>query len=326
MNPQKIAQLITEDPNVRVKRKKKRKKISENKTINEGREAEKKSHLVQYIREGNTFRPMGDIELVKTLPAASYTVESSMQGPVLRLASSVTDELVFFEDSKMARVLAEAEKFWGLKENFDKLGYLHNRGILLHGPPGTGKTCLIHQITESMVDQGDIVFQSNDVYSLRSMLESFREVEPDRRLVVCLEDMDEYIGHQERPMLQLLDGANATNNVLFLGTTNYLERFPQRLLRPGRFDKKVHIDYPPENGRLAYLESRLAEIEDPETIGELAQCTDGFSFGHLRELVIAGYAFQEDLAQTIGRLRGVDPESLPIREGWEAKLRPKTLT
>lgn len=318
MNPKKIARLITEDPDVRAKKKRRRKIISE------GREVSKKPHLVQYIREGNVFRPMGDIELVRSLPAASYVVESGMNGPQLRLSEPVTDELVFFEDSKMSKVMAEADRFWDLKENFDKLGYLHNRGILLHGPPGTGKTCLIHQITESMVGKGDIVFQSNDIYSLRSMLESFREVEPDRRLVVCLEDMDEYIGHQERPMLQLLDGAQSTNNVLFLGTTNYIDRFPQRLLRPGRFDKKVHIDYPPMNGRLAYLESRLAEIEDPATISELAQCTDGFSFGHLRELVIAGYAFQEDLAKTINRLRGVDTESLPIREGREVKLRPRS--
>lgn len=308
MNIERIASLISEDPDIH------------NVVSESAQRGEARSSLIQYMREGNIFRPMGDIELHEALPPAIYKVGADARGAYLDLFHPVTDDLIFFEDSKMDAVLQEVSKFWDLKPNFRSLGYLHNRGILLHGPPGTGKTCLIHQITESMINGGDVVFQSSDIYSLKAILESFRTVESERRLVVVLEDMDEYIGHQERNMLQLLDGSNATDNVLFLGSTNYLDRFPPRLLRPGRFDKKIHIDYPPISGRLAYLENKLNEIEEYDVIHELAENTDGFSFGHLRELVIAGYAFKEDLNATIGRLRGVDTQSLPIREGKEPAL------
>lgn len=306
-NIKAIANMLTDDPDV---------VISEERL----QRIKKKDSFVQYMQEGNIFKPIGQTTLHKTLPPAVYDVKFSNMGPIFEVTEPRTDELIYFEDSRMSTVLEEVDKFWSLKPNFSKLGYMHNRGILLFGPPGTGKTCLIHQINESMINNDDIVLKATNVYELKDILGKFREIEPDRRAVVVLEDMDEYIGHQERDMLQLLDGSNSTDNILFIGTTNYINRFPKRLLRPGRFDKKIHIDYPPINGRKAYLEKKLNEIETDDMISELAEKTKGFSFGHLRELVIAGYAFQEDLGKTISRLRDMDVDHLPIRENEDHKL------
>jgi len=289
-------------------------------------DGKRRSSHIQYMREGNEFRTVGAIELMPKLPPGSYKISSDIRGPYLEVCAPKTDELILFEDSQMTDVLNKVDKFWKLRPNFKKLGYLHNRGVLLHGPPGSGKTSLIHQVSERMIRRGDLVLISERVYSLRNMLDSFREVEPNRPAVIILEDMDEYIGHQERDMLQLLDGSSSTDNILFMGTTNYLERFPPRLLRPGRFDQHVHVDYPPLAGRLAYLKKKLEGLEQATVIQRLAEMTNGFSFGHLRELVIAGYAFQEDLDATIKRLRKIGNHTLRESardESYMRMLRPR---
>ena len=277
--------------------------------------------LVQYIKRGNTFTPVGPIELVGKLEACAYEVKQTMEGLFFEKIEPRTDNLLVFENSEMQKVSKEVNKFWTLKDNFTKLGFLHNRGILLYGPPGTGKTALIHQVVESMIDASETVLFGKQVGTVTEGLKQFREIEPDRKMVVVLEDMDEYIGYSEREMLQLLDGSNSVDNVLFLGTTNYLEKFPPRLRRPGRFDKEVKIGFPPIEGRLAYLQNKLTGLVEEEEITRIAEETDGFSFGHLRELVIAGYAFEEDIGETIKRLRRVSYPDLPTRDMRDSEIR-----
>jgi hypothetical protein len=274
-----------------------------------------KPNFVQYIKNGNGYTPAGEIQLVETLPPFAYNVAANMSGlPTFTKVKPMTDELYLFENSKMSNVLDEVKKFWTLKDNFNKLGYLHNRGILLYGPPGTGKSCLIQQVSEAMIGQGDTLFVVRGVHDAQAGLKAFREVEPDRRAVVVLEDLDEYIGYQERDLLQLLDGSNSVDNVLYLGTTNYIEKFPPRLLRPGRFDKKIHVDYPPYEGRLIYLQRKIGHLEEEQKIQDVAKRTEGFSYGHLRELIIGWKAFGENVDSVLLRLYDLGYKELPKRD------------
>jgi hypothetical protein len=180
---------------------------------------------------------------------------------------------------------------------------LHNRGIMLYGPPGNGKTSLMNQVADLITGRGDVVFYAKSISALIEGLGAFREVEPDRKTVVVLEDADEYVGWQEREFLQLLDGEKSIDGVLYLGSTNYINAFPPRLLRPGRFDKRIYVGPPPYEGRLAYLSAKLAKMEKTAEIERLAKNTDGLSFGDLRELVTAVYALKENPDAVINRLK-----------------------
>lgn len=285
--------------------------ITKKLVISESSESQLQRSNTQFIKRGDSFLPSGPIQLVDKLEPFSYKIESSMQGPLFVKTEHQTDQLYMFENSSMIKILAEIKKFWTLKDNFDKLGYMHNRGILMYGPPGTGKTCLVQQVSEAMAKQGDVIFYARSLHTTTEGLKAFREVEPNRRAVVVFEDMDEYIKHDERNMLQLLDGENSMDNILYLGSTNYIERFPPRLLRPGRFDKKVRVDFPPTEGRLVYLQHKIGHMEEAEEIKRIADQTAGFSFGHLRELIIAKYAFEEDIGEAIVRLKDMNYQQLP---------------
>jgi hypothetical protein len=95
---------------------------------------------VQYIRRGNTYTPVGDVVLAGALQEFAYQVQTTMNGTIqFTKVKPRTDELYTFPSSAMDKVLNEVDRLWGLKDNFKKLGFLHNRGILLYGAPGTGK-------------------------------------------------------------------------------------------------------------------------------------------------------------------------------------------
>jgi hypothetical protein len=258
----------------------------------------------QYTRHGNTYEPAPDIRLEPALGKYAYRVIWTWSGVGFQRMKPQTDELYKFDNSVMTDVLGEIDRFWDLKADYDKLGLMHNRGVLMYGPPGMGKTSIINQVSDMIVGRGDVVLYAKKISTLVEGLKAFREVEPDRKAVVALEDADEYIGYEEREFLQLLDGEQSINGVLYLATTNYLERFPARLLRPGRFDKQVYVGSPPYEGRLAYLTNKLKDVEKAREIERLARETDGMSFGHLRELITAVYALKEPVNEVLARLQG----------------------
>jgi len=255
---------------------------------------------VQWARDEIGFTPVGKIVLIPKLSPGTYRIETFPSFKVIPVQSK-TDELMVFRESSMNKVMTEINTFWRLKPNFDKLGFLHNRGVLLFGPPGSGKSSLLQQVSEQQTKRGEITLFSHGLGGLQLGLESIRTIEPNRRLVVILEDIDGY-NYNERELLQLLDGENNIDNVLYIATTNYKDKLSERLMRPGRFDKHVYIGYPDVESRFIYLTKKLKDVESTEKIREIAEKTRNFSFGHLRELVISSYAFKEDIDGTIKRL------------------------
>lgn len=263
-----------------------------------------KRNFVQWNRHGNSFSPLGETDLLSELVPSAYYVKESMSGLIFERAKPKTDEMLVFENSNMDKVLKEIDKFWERKPAFEKLKLMHSRGMLIYGSPGMGKSICLQQVVDSMVKRGDIVLFCNSPRLITDALAAVRQIEPKRRIVVCLEEIDEICSYDERSILRLLDGDTKTDGVLYLATTNYRERLPQRILRPGRFDKHVHITPPTYEHRLTYLRHKMKDsgIEDPAIV-EMAKKTDGFSFGHLRELIVSAVALGEPLEATITRLR-----------------------
>lgn len=262
---------------------------------------ERQQELVQYLATDNVAKPMGPRRLITKLDPGVYQILETMEGPVFEKQNITTDELLRFEDPVHDSILGELDTFWGQKENYENRGFLHNRAILMFGPPGSGKSCIIKLATQDLVGKGDVVFMAKNTYGLVNGLKAFREVEPERKCLVILEDVDEF---SEHALLQLLDGGDSVDNIIYLGTTNYIERLPDRVLRPGRFDRKIEVPYPPASGRKAYLMQKAGDDLAPEDLEAIVQATDGFSFGHLREFVTSVFCRNEPIADTIARLRG----------------------
>lgn len=258
-----------------------------------------------WLKDGNSFSPVGDVSIEGKLKKSAYKVRLTMQGLFFDRIKPKTAELYKFKSGPMEEILSEIDRFWGLEADYQKLGLLYCRGMLMYGPPGSGKTSIINQVVDMITARGDVVFYADNLNALKEGLKAFRSVEPERKLVVILEDADEHLRYDEQAFLHLLDGQDSTDGVVYLASTNYIDRFPTRALRSGRFDKKIEVPQPPREGRLAYLKNKLkpAEMETDAEIERLADETDGMSFGDLLELVTAVYALKEPTDDVLARLK-----------------------
>lgn len=259
----------------------------------------------QYIKNGDSYSPVGPVTLVDSLPPCPFEIVQNMSGVVFERVKPVTDEILRFNDSKMQKVVAEIDRFWERKDDYTRLGLMHNRGILLYGPPGTGKSICMQQVVEMMANRGDIVFVAKSPSAIAEGMKALRQIEPDRKVVVSFEEADEMCRFNEREMLRIMDGDAKVQGVLFLATTNYIDRLPPRMLRPGRFDRKEFIGYPTTEQRIAYLRHKLRNHQDvtEAELNYMARQTEGLGFGHLRELVAGVYAIGDSLDDVLSRLR-----------------------
>ena len=247
---------------------------------------------------------------VANLPSGVYKIEQDDAGLFLQLQNVISDNIVELPETANTHVLGGMKKFWTRKTTYEEFGFVYKRGILLWGPPGSGKSVTINLLMKELISLNGIVLLCGHPEFLSHMLQRIRQMEPDRPIIVVMEDIDEIIEkHGEHSILSMLDGENQIANVVYLATTNYPERLGARIVnRPSRFDERIKVDMPSEAARRTYLKFATKKIGNSLTDEELdkwVKDTENFSIAHLRELVAAVYCLDQDYKVTLKRLRSM---------------------
>ena len=239
------------------------------------------------------------------LNAGLYTCRYSDNiGYFLQKQKINIDELLQLPDNASEEVIAEIEHFSEMKDKFVDYGFLYKRGVMLWGPPGSGKTSTIQLLINLFVNKMDgIVIQVQDPGSASEAMNMVRRIEPTRQILAIMEDIDSLVqDHGESGFLSLLDGENQINNVVFVATTNYPQRLDKRFKnRPSRFDTIKYIGMPSAKAREAYLLAKISDVTDEE-LAEYVQKSEGYSVAHLKELVILTKCFEYSISDAIERL------------------------
>ena len=265
------------------------------------------------VHQGGKYTPT--MPTVTQLPAGFYELGIDNQIGIYYEKRKVdTDELFELPSDELQDIIQDIENFWERSDKYEEYGFLHKRGILLYGEPGAGKSGIIQLCTKHLIEKknGIVISLSSgdqiDWYG--KSIGSFRSVEPDRPLIVILEDIDSIAGEgnwSTSMLLNILDGIKQIDNVVYIATTNYPEQLEERITnRPSRFDRRYEILMPNAKVRESYFRSKLTE-EDLEKIklSEWIKATEGFSMAHLRELVIAVVALGNTFEDTLARLNGM---------------------
>jgi energy-coupling factor transporter ATP-binding protein EcfA2 len=240
---------------------------------------------------------------VARIPAGVYRCEISQEiGPYLRRITNDTDKLILLPDSASASLVEEIRRFQGMKAKFDEHGFLHKRGVLMWGPPGSGKTTTLQWLIKLIVEehQGIACFIDGP-HAAVACLQMTRQIEPERQIVGILEDIDALVDrYGEAPYLALLDGESQVDNVVYVATTNYPERLDRRFVdRPSRFDTIKYIGWPTPEDRAVYFKAKMPNVEN---IQAFVDVSDNYSVAHMRELVILTQCFGISLEEATARL------------------------
>lgn len=251
------------------------------------------------------FRPSGSA--YQTLTPGVYSIDKSTQlGLFFERIDMRSDELLELPSTNLRKVVLEIEKFWDREELFRRYEVPYKRGILLWGPPGCGKTCCIQLVARDVVDRGGVVIEFENPALFMEGYRVLRQIQPEVPVVVVMEDLDAILERwDESLVLNILDGIEKVDRVVFLATTNYPERLGPRVVnRPSRFDKRFKIGYPKAESRRMYIEF-LARQEDDFPVDKWVRDTDGFSLAHIKELFVAVVILGDDYQSAVKTLRNM---------------------
>ena len=201
--------------------------------------------------------------------------------------------------------LAEVVDFLRDKSKFAAVGARVPRGVLLSGEPGTGKTLLARAIA----GEANVPFFATSGSDFSGIIvglgvAKIKDIfEMAKRNAPCLLFIDEIdaIGQRrsqnsfndqdrEQTLNQLLiemDGFSNETGIIVIGATNRPDMLDPALLRPGRFDRQVHIDLPDMAGReeILKLHAKKIKMHEGVDLGKLARGTTGFSGADLENLL-----------------------------------------
>jgi transitional endoplasmic reticulum ATPase len=198
---------------------------------------------------------------------------------------------------------------WPLKYGklFQKGDVTPPKGILLYGPPGTGKT-LISKAVANESEANFISIKGPELISKwvgeseKGVREVFRKARAAAPCVVFFDELDAIAPRRssgesdgqvtERMVSQLLtemDGLEELKGVVVLGATNRPDIIDEALLRPGRFDRLLHISPPDKDGRIAILKihTKKKPLAKDVDIAKLAELTEGYTGAELAAITNA---------------------------------------
>ncbi len=190
---------------------------------------------------------------------------------------------------------------------FQRLGGRIPKGVLLVGPPGTGKTLLARAIA----GEADVPFYSISGSDFVEMFvgvgasrvrDLFQQAKDNSPCIIFIDEIDAVArrrgagmssgGHDEREqtlnaILVEMDGFASNEKVIVIAATNRVDVLDPALLRPGRFDRHIHVDLPDITGREEILQVHVARVKlgAEVDLSLVARGTPGFSGADLESLI-----------------------------------------
>ena len=242
--------------------------------------------------------------------------------------------------------LEELVDFLKAPRKYTRLGARIPKGVLLVGPPGTGKTLLAKAVAGEAgvpffsISGSDFVEMFVGVGASR-VRDLFEEAKKNAPCIVFIDEIDAVArrrgtgmggGHDEREqtlnqMLVEMDGFGINEGIIVMAATNRVDILDPAIMRPGRFDRKIHVGRPDIGGSEEILKVHVKNkpLADDVDLKQIAQTTAGFTGADLENLLNEAainaakedraYIMQEDIKKSFVKVGiGVEKKSRIISE------------
>ena len=236
--------------------------------------------------------------------------------------------------------LAEIVEFLKNPARFDALGARIPKGVLLVGPPGTGKTLLARAVAGEAnvpffsISGSDFVemYVGVGASRVRDLFDQAKKKSPS---IIFIDEIDAVGrhrgagmggGHDEREqtlnqLLVEMDGFGANEGVIVIAATNRPDILDPALLRPGRFDRQVTVNYPDTKGRVAILKvhAKGKPIAPDVDFESIAHATVGFTGADLENLLNEAALLAARTGKKAITMAEIDEAALKVEVGSEKK-------
>jgi len=268
------------------------------------------------IVEGDTIRAhlfgtrSQDFTTVSTVPKGAVLINSRTRVEVREKGEARTRGFkISYEDvgglgRELQRVREMIELPLKYPQIFERLGIDPPKGVLLHGPPGCGKTLIARAVADETaayfthITGPEIMgkFYGESEARLRSV---FEEAKAQAPAILFIDEIDaiapkrEEMGGEKQverrvvaQLLALMDGLESRGEIIVIGATNIPNSLDPALRRPGRFDREIAISIPDQRGRLEilHIHTRGMPLAQDVDLEKLSQITHGFVGADLEAL------------------------------------------
>jgi hypothetical protein len=255
-----------------------------------------------WAKVGRGFRRVDDIR--KELTPGFYVATETMSGPILIPFQVTNDDILDLPGEKTESILKAINSFYEAEETFKALNFLHKRGMILKGQPGTGKSVVAFKAGRDLIQkQAGIVIYATDPYAMESNARDIREVQPNAKILNTIEDIDMMVAmYGERKLTAFLDGESSIGGIFSLAITNDDRILSTRLTaRPSRFDITETVGVMGKAARVSFLQQKATSLT-PEQIELWADKTEDYTVPMLKELMIMVLAYMYSLDDSIARI------------------------
>lgn len=206
------------------------------------------------------------------LPFGVYSHDTQTSSNPERLTPVISREDKYIDIlSSLSDLHQSIEQFKTNRELYQDSQSIYKLGVLLFGPPGTGKTSYMREFIRSQKDA--IVIYLDSIPS-RRFVEKLEQSTKDILKIFVFEEAVSLLENSEdiRAMLDFLDGSKSVSNSIYFMSTNYPESIPENVIRNGRIDVFVKVEFPDENARKKLINlylKRDASVEELNSTKEL---------------------------------------------------------
>lgn len=260
-------------------------------------------YLEREVEKGQSYRG----KVLSLDVEASYTGQS--RGLLVHRLRPVPREALILPPATLELLDRNAVRFVAQRPRLREAGMATKKGLLFHGPPGTGKTHTIHYLAGAAPGQTTLLITAEQLGLLGEYMTLARLFQPS---LVVIEDVDLIAQDRarDRPageqalmnkLLNEMDGLRADADILFVLTTNRPEVLEEALAaRPGRIDQAIEFPIPDADGRARLVRLYAQRVSVPADVVErVVERTAGVSASFVKELMrrSAQFAFERDATE-----------------------------